>query len=456
MFSKVLIANRGEIAVRVIRACRELGIETVAVYSEVDRDALHAHLADESVCVGPGPNGESYLVDANILMAARIKGADALHPGYGYFAENAAFAEACDAAGLIFIGPSPETIEAMGEKARARRLAADLDIPIIPGTVDPIPDEAVALHEAQRIGFPLLVKAAGGGGGRGIRRVQNMEELANVFGHAQNEAMASFSNSDVYMERCLSQPRHVEIQILGDASGSVVHLFERDCSVQNLRHQKLIEESPSPVVTDDLRRRMCEDAVRLAKAVDYVGAGTVEFLVDEQLNYYFIEMNTRLQVEHPVTEELIGRDLVKEQIRVAAGEPLSIDPSSLRCNGHVIEARVTAQDTERDFSPSCGRITEWIVPGGYGVRVDTYVHAGSVLSPFYDPMIAKVIAKGHDRAVAAARLLRSLDEFVVGGVKTNLSLLRRVASSDEFLNGEWTTDSLQRMLEDEAAASRGG
>ncbi|MEP0765014.1 MAG: acetyl-CoA carboxylase biotin carboxylase subunit [Fimbriimonadia bacterium] len=455
MFKKVLIANRGEIAVRIIRACRELGISTVAVYSEADRDALHVRLADESVCVGSGPNGESYLVDSNVLMAAQITGADAIHPGYGYFAENATFAEGCAALGITFIGPSPDTLERMGEKVMARKIAAEQGVPIPPGTLDPVADEAHALQEAQRIGFPLLVKAAAGGGGRGIRRVESLDELVTALSNAQSEAAAAFGNGDVYLERCLVEPRHVEVQIMGDRHGNVVHLFERDCSVQNLRHQKLIEEAPCPAIDDEVRIRMGEDAVRLAKAVDYVGAGTVEFLVDRDHNHYFIEMNTRLQVEHPVTEELVGRDIVRKQILAAAGEPLGFVQSEVQRKGHVIEARLTAQDPDRDFSPSCGTVTEWVVPGGLGVRVDTFGHSGAVIPPYYDPMIAKVIVWDADRPRAIVRLRRALCEFVIGGIKTNRDLLIQIVDSDEFREGRWSTETLQRLMRGAAVSGSG-
>jgi len=455
MIRKLLIANRGEIAVRVIRACRELGIETVAVYSEADRHALHVRLADQAVCVGPGPNGESYLVDSNVIMAAKITGADAVHPGYGYFAENATFAEACIHSGLTWVGPTPETIELMGEKARARRIAADLGIPVPPGTLDPVSDEAEAMQEAMRLGFPLLVKASAGGGGRGIRRVDAIEDLPGALATAQAEAAASFGNGDVYLERLLIAPRHVEIQILGDSYGNVVHLFERDCSVQNLRHQKMIEEAPCVALTEEVRQAMGDDAVRLAKEVHYSGAGTIEFLLDQDMKHYFIEMNTRIQVEHPVTEELTGRDLVAGQLQVASGEPIGYSQADIKRIGHVIEARVTSEDPERDFAPSCGPVTEWILPGGTGVRVDTYVYGGFVLTPFYDPMIAKVIAKGVDRTTAIRRLRRALSEFVVGGIKTNIPLLLQILDSDDFAQGEISTESVERMLTNGVAVGSG-
>lgn len=446
MIRKLLIANRGEIAVRIIRACRELGIQTVAVYSEADREALHVRLADESVCVGPGPNGESYLVDANVIMAAKIKGADAVHPGYGYFAENATFADACAHSGLTFVGPRPETIEIMGEKARARRIASELGIPVPPGTLDPVADEAEAMQEAQRLGFPLLVKASAGGGGRGIRRVDALEDLSSALATAQTEAAASFGNSDVYLEKLLIAPKHVELQVMGDGFGNVAHLFERDCSVQNLRHQKMIEEAPCLALTEELRQTMGADAVRLAKEVGYLGAGTIEFLVDKNLNHYFIEMNTRIQVEHPVTEQLTGRDLVAEQLRVASGKALSFEQEEVRRSGHVIEARIVSEDPERNFAPSCGPVTEWIVPGGIGVRVDTYVYGGFTLTPFYDPMIAKLIVQGVDREQAILRLQRALGEFIIGGIKTNIGLLRKIVDTDEFRRADVSTESVERMM----------
>jgi acetyl-CoA carboxylase biotin carboxylase subunit len=456
MFKRVLIANRGEIAVRVIRACRELGIETVAVFSEPDRDALHARMADQSVCIGPGPNGESYLVDSNVLMAAQITGADAIHPGYGYFAENAAFVEACEHLGLIFIGPSSKTIEQMGEKVVARRTASEVGVPVPPGTPDPISDEGEATQEAERLGYPILVKAAAGGGGRGIRRVETAAELGPALATAQSEALASFGNGDVYLEKLLSQPRHVEVQIMADRHGNVQHMFERECSVQNLRHQKLIEEAPCATISERVRQKMGADAVKIAKAANYLGAGTIEFLVDRESKHYFIEMNTRIQVEHPVTEEFLGHDVVREQICVAAGEKLSFTTEKLNRSGHAIEARVTSEDPDRDFAPSCGMVTEWIQPGGFGVRVDTYVHAGYALTPFYDPLIAKVIVHAENREKAIVRLRRALDEFHIGGVKTNIPLLLRIIDSDDYQSGNWTTETLGLFFMVEAVVAGAG
>jgi acetyl-CoA carboxylase biotin carboxylase subunit len=445
MFRKVLIANRGEIALRVIRACRELGIETVAVYSEADRESLHVRFADDDVCIGPPPARDSYLKIPRIIAAAEITGADAIHPGYGFLAENAEFAETCAASNITFIGPTADQIRVMGDKAAARRAMSDVGVPIIPGTPGPVDDADQALEFASSIGFPLIIKAAAGGGGKGMRVARDADDFARSFQLARSEALSAFGNGDVYVEKYLARPRHIEFQILGDKHGNVIHLGERDCSVQR-RHQKLIEEAPSPAMTAELRDRMGGAAVAGAKAIDYVGAGTIEMLLDHDGSYYFMEMNTRIQVEHPVTEMLTGVDLVKEQIRVAAGEPLSVrELPSLR--GHVIEVRVNAEDPARNFQPSPGKIQTFHPPGGPGVRLDTHVYSGYTVPPYYDSLLAKLICQGRDRAEAIARLRIALDSFIIEGVTTTIPFLGRVMQNPRFVAGEVDTKFLERETE---------
>ncbi|MFN2563833.1 MAG: acetyl-CoA carboxylase biotin carboxylase subunit [Gemmatimonadaceae bacterium] len=445
MFRKVLIANRGEIALRVIRACRELGIETVAVYSEADRESLHVRFADDDVCIGPPPARDSYLKIPRIIAAAEITGADAIHPGYGFLAENAEFAETCAASNITFIGPTADQIRVMGDKAAARRAMADVGVPIIPGTPGPVDDADQALEHAGSIGFPVIIKAAAGGGGKGMRVARDGDDFARSFQLARSEALSAFGNGEVYVEKYLARPRHVEFQILGDKHGNVIHLGERDCSVQR-RHQKLIEEAPSPAMTPELRAKMGGAAVAGAKAIDYVGAGTIEMLLDADGSFYFMEMNTRIQVEHPVTEMLTGVDLVKEQIRVAAGEPLSVhDLPPLR--GHVIEVRVNAEDPSRNFQPSPGKIQTFHPPGGPGVRLDTHVYSGYTVPPYYDSLLAKLICQGRDRAEAIARLRIALDSFIIEGVTTTIPFLGRVMQNPRFLAGEVDTKFLEREPE---------
>jgi acetyl-CoA carboxylase biotin carboxylase subunit len=442
VFKKVLVANRGEIALRVIRACKELGIETVAIYSEADRESLHVRFADDDVCIGPAPARESYLRIARIIAAAEITGADAIHPGYGFLAENAEFAETCAASNITFIGPTAAQIRVMGDKAAARKAMQEVGVPVVPGTPGPVADGDEALGFAKEIGFPVIIKAAAGGGGKGMRVAKSVEEFPRSFSLAKSEAMSAFGNDDVYVEKYLSRPRHIEFQIMGDQHGNVLHLGERDCSIQR-RHQKLIEEAPSPAVTPDLRERMGADAVRGAKAIDYVGAGTIEMLLDEDGSYYFMEMNTRIQVEHPVTEMLTGVDLVKEQIRVAAGEPLSVKTlPPLR--GHVIECRINAEDPSRSFQPSPGRIDVYHPPGGPGVRLDTHVYAGYTVPPYYDSLLAKLIVQGRDRAEAIRRMQIALDAFIIEGVTTTTAFLGRVLSHDAFQRGVVDTKFLER------------
>ena len=442
MFKKVLIANRGEIALRVIRACRELGIQTVAVYSEADRESLHVRFADDDVCIGPAPARESYLRIPRLIAAAEITGADAIHPGYGFLAENAEFAETCAASNITFIGPTPEQIRVMGDKAAARKAMADVGVPIIPGTPGPVEEADEALTLAREIGFPVIIKAAAGGGGKGMRVAKDADDFARSFQLARSEALSAFGNGEVYVEKYLARPRHIEFQILGDKHGNTIHLGERDCSVQR-RHQKLIEEAPSPIMTPELRAEMGEAAVRGAKSIRYVGAGTIEMLYNEDGSFYFMEMNTRIQVEHPVTEMLTGIDLVKEQIKVAAGEKLSVkELPPLR--GHVIECRVNAEDPARNFQPSPGRIEVFHPPGGPGVRLDTHVYAGYTVPPFYDSLIAKLIVQGRDRPEAIQRMHIALESFIIEGVTTTIPFLGRVMMHKKFQAGDVDTKFLER------------
>jgi acetyl-CoA carboxylase biotin carboxylase subunit len=438
MFKKILIANRGEIALRVIRACRDLGIETVAVFSEADRDSIHVRLADEAVCIGPAPSRESYLNIPRIISAAEITAAEAIHPGYGFLSENPHFAEVVESCGLTFIGPTSEQIRRMGDKSMARQTMAAAGVPVVPGSAGPVRTVAEAEAAAKATGYPLIIKALAGGGGRGMRVVDAETDLKDRYSTAQAEAQAAFNNGDVYIERYLRRPRHVEIQVLGDRHGNVVHLFERDCSVQR-RHQKLIEESPSPAVTPELRRRMGDAALTGARAIDYIGAGTFEFLLDEDGSFYFMEMNTRLQVEHPVTEIVTGLDLVREQIRVAAGEPLGYGQDDVVLRGHAIECRVNAEDPNHDFRPSPGKIEYLHFPGGPGVRVDSHIYAGYRVPPHYDSLIAKIIAWGDDRDEAMARLARSLSETLIDGVATTIPFHLRVLADAEFRAGRFDT-----------------
>ncbi|HJQ20252.1 MAG TPA: acetyl-CoA carboxylase biotin carboxylase subunit [Gemmatimonadaceae bacterium] len=445
MFKKVLIANRGEIALRVIRACRELGIQTVAVYSEADRESLHVRFADDDVCIGPASSRESYLRIPRIIAAAEITGADAIHPGYGFLAENAEFAETCTASNVTFIGPTAEQIRVMGNKAAAREAMIRVGVPVVPGTPGPVEDSDTALEFAKSIGFPVIIKASAGGGGKGMRVARDADDFGRSFQLARSEALSAFGNGDVYVEKYLERPRHIEFQIMGDKHGHVIHLGERDCSVQR-RHQKLIEEAPSPAVTPKLREEMGKAAVAGAKAINYVGAGTIEMLLDTDGSFYFMEMNTRIQVEHPVTEMLTGVDLVKEQIRVAAGEKLSVtDLPTLR--GHVIECRVNAEDPSRNFQPSPGKIATFHPPGGPGVRLDSHVYAGYTVPPYYDSLLAKLICQGRDRAEAIARMRVALESFVVEGVTTTIPFLARVMQNDRFARGDVDTKFLEREPE---------
>ncbi len=443
MFKKILIANRGEIALRVIRACRELDVETVAVYSEADAESLHVRFADDDVCIGPPPGRLSYLKIPNIIAAAEITGADAIHPGYGFLAENPEFAETCEASQITFIGPTAEQIRLMGDKAAARELVQKVGIPVVPGSPGAVGDPKDALAIANEIGFPVIVKAAAGGGGKGLRVAPDAESFERSFQLAANEALAAFGSGAVYVEKYLDQPRHVEIQIMGDTHGNLAHLFERDCSVQR-RHQKLVEESPSPVVDQQLRNRMGDAALKAAKEIDYVGAGTIEFLLDEDGSFYFMEMNTRIQVEHPVTEMVTNYDLVKEQIRAAACEEVIIYLAGNRVRGHAIECRVNAENPYRNFQPSPGTITAFHPPGGPGIRVDTHIYDGYTVPPYYDSLLAKVIAHGKDRAEALSRVYHALDSFIVEGVTTTIPFLKRVIQHVDFQAGNVDTKFLER------------
>src|SRR6202171_179718 len=445
MFRKILIANRGEIAVRVQRACKELGIRSVAVFSEVDRKSLHLRLADEAYLIGPAPSRESYLCIDKLMEVARRSGCDALHPGYGFLAENAALPRACQAAGLTFIGPSAESMEALGSKTAARQLARRANVPTVPGTNEPLEKVEEARHPAQSMGFPVLLKAVAGGGGKGMRLVTNDAEFPAAFRDASSEAMNSFGDARLYLEKYLHKPRHVEIQILADAHGRVVSLGERECSVQR-RHQKLIEEAPSPIMTPELRKKIGDAAVRLARAGGYVNAGTVEFLVDARLDFYFLEVNARLQVEHPVTEQVTGLDLVKLQIAIAAGHRLPFAWETITPRGHSMEVRLYAEDPDNNFFPSTGKILSRRAPSGPGIRLDEGVYEGWTVPNEYDPLLSKLIAWGNSREETIARLRRALDEYVVTGIKTNAVLFRRILSEPDFLRGEIHTKWLDQLL----------
>jgi len=445
MFKKILIANRGEIALRIIRACKELGIKTVAVYSEADRDSLHVRYADEAYCIGPAPSNRSYLNTHSILTAASLAGADAIHPGYGFLAENAYFAEICETTKIKFIGPDAAAIEKMGDKAAARETMIKAGVPTVPGTKSAIKDEKEAEEIAEQIGYPVIIKASAGGGGRGMRIAHNRSELLNSLRTAQNEAQAAFGNAEVYLEKYIEEPRHVEIQILADQYGNTVYLGERDCSIQR-RHQKVIEESPSPALNEELRRRMGETAVKAAKAANYTNAGTVEFLLDKHNNFYFIEMNTRIQVEHTVTEMITGIDLIKEQIRIAAGEKLGYQQEDIKLNGWVIECRINAEDPAHGFRPSPGKIITYEVPGGPGIRIDSCAYPGYTITPYYDSMIAKLLAWGRDREEAIRRMQRALSEYKIEGIHTTIPFHLKVLDNAFFRKGEFYTNFIQRRI----------
>jgi acetyl-CoA carboxylase biotin carboxylase subunit len=447
MFKKILVANRGEIALRVIRACKELGIATVAVYTEADQDSLHVRYADESVCIGKGPSKGSYLHIPAILSAAEITDAEAIHPGYGFLSENAHFAEVCRDCKIAFIGPSPETIRLMGDKIQAKHTAKSAGVPLVPGSDGPITSEKEALEVAGKAGYPVIIKASAGGGGRGMRIAHTAASLSNAFNTASQEALAAFGNGEVYLEKYVEEPRHVEIQILADSHGNVIHLGERDCSVQR-RHQKLVEESPSPVLTPEIREAMGKAAIACAKACNYVNAGTVEFIFDKHNRFYFMEMNTRIQVEHPVTEGVTGVDLIKEQICIAFGEPIRemYLKHPLQLRGHCIEVRINAENPDKDFMPSPGKITVYHAPGGPGVRVDSHAYQEYVIPPYYDSMIGKLIVHAPTRAEAIERMRRALEEYVIEGVHTTIPFLRKVMAHPKFQSGHITTAFVEQMM----------
>ncbi len=440
MIKKVLIANRGEIALRIIRACKELGIKTVAVYSEADRYSLHVRFADEAICIGPPPSKESYLKIPRIMAAAEVTGADAIHPGYGFLAENANFAEICISSGITFIGPTPEMINAMGDKAFAKETMRKANVPVVPGSDGIIKDAAEAKRLAKEIGLPVIIKATAGGGGRGMRIVRDMNEVEKSFNTASSEAEAAFGNGGVYIEKYLEEPRHIEIQLLGDKFGNVIHLGERDCSVQR-RHQKLIEEAPSPVVDEELRERIGGAAVRGAASVKYLGAGTIEFLLDKHKNFYFMEMNTRIQVEHCVTEMVTGIDLIKEQINIANGKKLSI--KKVKIEGHAIECRLNAEDPNHDFRPSPGKITSLHFPGGNGVRIDSHVYADYHIPPYYDSMVGKLIVHAKSRQEALDKMSMALDETIIEGVSTTIPFHKKVMKNEKFRSGIFDTKFIE-------------
>ena len=446
MFRKVLIANRGEIALRIIRACHELGIKTVAVYSEADRESLHVRFADEDVCIGAPPAAESYLNIPRIIAAAEVTGAEAIHPGYGFLAENAEFSEICARSDIVFIGPTPAQIRAMGDKATARRTMKEVGVPTVPGSEGIVEDLDEARRVADEIGFPIMIKASAGGGGKGMRVAPDPESFAKLLNAAQVEAKAAFGDPGVYLERCILRPRHVEFQVFGDHQGSIVHLGERDCSIQR-RHQKLVEEAPSPALTPELRERMGAAAVKGARAIDYVGAGTIEFLLDVDGSFYFMEMNTRIQVEHPVTEVTTGFDLLKEQIRIAAGEPMGfpMNGEGVRHRGHAIEFRINAEDPDRDFAPCPGTITTFHPPGGPGVRLDTHVYTGYRVPPNYDSLLGKLIVAGSTREEAILRARHVLDQFIIEGVPTTIPFLRRIVDDERFVAGDVDTGFVEHM-----------
>lgn len=447
MFKKVLIANRGEIALRIIRACQELGIRTVAVYSEADRESLHVRFADEDVCIGPASSTQSYLNIPRIIAAAEITGAEAIHPGYGFLAENAEFSEICAKANIAFIGPTPEQIRAMGDKATARATMKAAGVPTVPGSEGLVTTLEDAVAVAPSIGFPVMIKASAGGGGKGMRVAPDADSFPKLFEAARNEARAAFGDPAIYLEKCILRPRHVEIQVFGDRHGRVVHLGERDCSIQR-RHQKLVEEAPSPALTPEIREAMGDAAVKAAAAIDYVGAGTVEFLLDQDGSFYFIEMNTRIQVEHPVTEVTTGFDLVKEQILVASGEPLSFPQEQVTLRGHAIEFRINAEDARKNFQPSPGVITTFHPPGGPGVRLDTHVYQGYRVPPYYDSLLGKLIVSGKTREEALVRARYALNSFVIEGVETTLPFLAQIVEDASFRSGDVDTGFVERFMQE--------
>ncbi|MEJ6580758.1 MAG: acetyl-CoA carboxylase biotin carboxylase subunit [Akkermansiaceae bacterium] len=448
MFSRVLVANRGEIALRIIRACRELGVESIAVYSEADIDSMHVQLADDSVCIGPGPSKDSYLRPDRIIAAAEITGADAIHPGYGFLSENARFAEICESCNIKFIGPSAEVIRTMGDKNTARATATANGVPVTPGSDGIVSGPADGLKIAREIGFPVMIKATAGGGGRGMRPAMDEAEFEVQFNAASKEAEACFGNGDCYLEKLVLEPHHIEFQVLADDHGNYLHLGERDCSMQR-RNQKIIEECPSPLISPELRERMGDASIKLIKAINYRNAGTIEYLVNaDATDFYFMEMNTRIQVEHPVTEEVMGCELIKEQIRIAAGEPVSEHVLGVEPRGHSIECRINAEDPYNNFAPSPGTIDLWYAPGGKGVRVDTHVYSGYTVPPYYDSMIAKLIVTASSRSVAIVRMKRALSEFTIRGIKTTIPFQQEIIDHPDFINGKYDIAWVSKFLKE--------
>jgi acetyl-CoA carboxylase, biotin carboxylase subunit len=443
MIKKVLVANRGEIAIRVMRSCREMGIQSIAVYSEVDRSSMHVRFADEAYYIGPSPSNESYLNIENIIEAARKSGADAIHPGYGFLSENAVFSQRCEDEGIIFIGPSPYSISSMGDKITARKHILAAGVPVVPGTIEPITDEQAAIDKIAEIGLPVMIKASAGGGGKGMRLVKRKEDIIGAIRGAKSEAKTAFGNDAVYIEKYIESPHHIEFQVLADKHGNTIHLFERECSVQR-RHQKVIEETPSPLMNPEIREEMGKHAVAAAQAVNYHGAGTIEFIVDDNLKYYFLEMNTRLQVEHPITERVVGVDLVKEQIKIAQGEKLTLKQEELRQSGHAIECRIYAEDPDNNFMPSPGKITHITEPLGLGVRHDGYVYTGYEIPMFYDPLISKLIVWARTREEAIARMRRALYAYKITGIKTSIPFLARIMNNEDFNKGNYNTHFIEK------------
>lgn len=443
MFNKILIANRGEIAVRIIRACKEMGIRTVAVYSDADREALHTRLADGAICIGPAKSADSYLNVTSLISSMEVADAEAVHPGYGFLAENAGFAEACEKCGIKFIGPTSAIMRLMGNKVQAKKIAEESKVPVLPWSNKALSDEKEAIEISKKIGFPVLIKASSGGGGRGMKLVHTQASLASAFNMAKMEALSAFGDGEIFIERFCELPRHIEIQIMADEHGNVIHLGERECSIQR-RHQKILEESPSPKVDDRLRHKMGEAAVRLAKSIGYTNVGTVEFLLDKRKNFHFMEMNTRIQVEHPVTELVTGIDLVKEQIRISAGHKLAHKQKNIKFKGHSIECRINAEDP-KTFVPSPGKITELVLPGGPGVRVDSAIYCGYNVPPHYDNLLAKLVVHAETRAEAIARMTRALEEFHIGGIKTNIPLHLKIMKDHDFIAGNTDIDFLSRF-----------
>ena len=445
MFSRILVANRGEIALRIIRACRELAIEVVAVYSEADRDASYLKLADEAICVGPAAASNSYLNIPAIISAAEVADVEAIHPGYGFFAENAHFAEICAECGITFIGPSPESMRLLGDKLAARELVRKAHVPVVPGSDGPVKDEAEAIYLANKIGYPVIVKAAAGGGGRGMRVAHNDISLRGALSTARAEAEACFKDGTLYMEKFITDPRHVEVQVMADKAGNVLHFYERDCSIQR-RHQKLIEESPCPVLDESKRDELCKAALKVVKQANYVGAATVEFLLDADKKFYFIEVNTRIQVEHPVSEMVTGQDLIKWQLKIASGQTFNLRQKDIKHRGVAIECRINAENPERDFAPCPGKIEEFILPGGMGVRVDTHVHQGSVISPYYDSMIGKLIVHKDTREEAIITMKRALEEFKITPIKTTIGVCKKILSHNLYVQNKINTSFIEQHI----------